>query len=119
MPHASIWITHPIMGDFSVTRDPIFPHPDLPPKEVLPTSLPRNFNIPNSDGTSPPQSPCPCPAHRRRRRRRRKRKRKRREGGRNMRKEEEEEDKDEEEEESAGEAQRRAQRHPKNSGADN
>eukprot|EP00959_Pyramimonas_sp_CCMP1952_P092813 1942196-Pyramimonas_sp.AAC.1 len=41
---------------------PIFPYPDLPPGEVLTTSLPRDFNISSPDGTSPSQAPCPCVA---------------------------------------------------------
>ena len=99
MPHASIMITIPILGDFFLAQGgPIYPYPELPPKEVSRTPLPRNFKILRSDGTWPSKSLCPRPASRRmrrtttttkreerrlgRRRRRRRRRRREEQGGR-------------------------------------
>eukprot|EP00959_Pyramimonas_sp_CCMP1952_P345011 7225549-Pyramimonas_sp.AAC.1 len=45
MSHASLWMPRPIMGEFSGARGPIFPRPDLSPKKVLPSPLPRNFDV--------------------------------------------------------------------------
>ena len=110
MPHASIMITTPTMGDFVLAQGgPRYPYPQLPPKDVSRTPLPRNLKTLRLDGTSPLKSLRPRPASRRGRKGRRRTATTKTEerilvrGGKRREEEEEEEEEDEEEGEEAEE----------------